>query len=560
MRLYLIFYVIMVSGDIMNKSDKWKEIKNRILSILPKKDENEKIKTAPFDSSVLEDKIKHDEFEDRVIIPRDRIIKDEEDDFFFVDDLDLDDDDSWPEDEDDLDEDVLDARKRKRIIIVCFGLIVFLTYLGGFLYFSTNFYPNTTVNKLAMGFVRKDDLKKEYQTRREGNTLHLIGRGKTEKIAYKDIDYTTSLNSTKTLQGIPWAWPVSMFLSHKYEVDETRRYNDKKLATQVSMLDMVQGEGIVPPSPPRMVYKEGDGYVFVQAVEGNLIDQKKLCKALGKALEKNESSVILNDVGAYVPADRSQEAVLQKKVLELNKLLDVDITWGDGDETKVFRKNDLIDLYKEQEDGSYVVNPEKIHAVVANFAAKRDTVGATRTLVPTGYDELITIEGGIYGFKVDQKASAKVLSDALANKKSAQVEPVYSQRAAQLGDDDVGKSYLEVDLERQHVWLYKDGAMVLDSPIVSGDIYEGHGTPTGTGMIWSKEKDRQLKGETWNSHVDYWMPFNYSNCGFHDASWRDSFGGEIYKGNGSHGCINLPPDIAGEFYEQVPLNLPVYVY
>ena len=34
---------------------------------------------------------------------------------------------------------------------------------------------------------------------------------------------------------------------------------------------------------------------------------------------------------------------------------------------------------------------------------------------------------------------------------------------------------------------------------------------------------------------------NLYNIGIHDASWRDTFGGTIYKTSGSHGCINVPP-------------------
>ena len=55
------------------------------------------------------------------------------------------------------------------------------------------------------------------------------------------------------------------------------------------------------------------------------------------------------------------------------------------------------------------------------------------------------------------------------------------------------------------------------------------------------------------------MPF-YNGCGFHDASWRSSFGGDIYKYDGSHGCINLPPSVAPTFYNYVRTGMPVVVF
>jgi lipoprotein-anchoring transpeptidase ErfK/SrfK len=56
------------------------------------------------------------------------------------------------------------------------------------------------------------------------------------------------------------------------------------------------------------------------------------------------------------------------------------------------------------------------------------------------------------------------------------------------------------------------------------------------------------------------MPFN-GGVGLHDAdSWRSSYGGSIYKTNGSHGCINLPLSAAKTIYETVSAGWPVIVY
>ena len=55
------------------------------------------------------------------------------------------------------------------------------------------------------------------------------------------------------------------------------------------------------------------------------------------------------------------------------------------------------------------------------------------------------------------------------------------------------------------------------------------------------------------------MPFN-GGIGMHDAYWRSSFGGRIYKTNGSHGCINLPPAVAKTIYENISAGMPVLCY
>ena len=60
--------------------------------------------------------------------------------------------------------------------------------------------------------------------------------------------------------------------------------------------------------------------------------------------------------------------------------------------------------------------------------------------------------------------------------------------------------------------------------------------------------------------VTYWMAFEGNGIGFHDATWQDSFGGDTYLDNGSHGCVNLPLSFAEELYSSVYLYMPVYVY
>lgn len=55
------------------------------------------------------------------------------------------------------------------------------------------------------------------------------------------------------------------------------------------------------------------------------------------------------------------------------------------------------------------------------------------------------------------------------------------------------------------------------------------------------------------------MPYNGGE-GLHDASWRYSFGTENYKTSGSHGCINLPPQVADEIYNNSEVGTKVLVH
>ena len=126
-------------------------------------------------------------------------------------------------------------------------------------------------------------------------------------------------------------------------------------------------------------------------------------------------------------------------------------------------------------------------------------------------------------------------------------------------DKEVGDTYVEVSLDDQHVWYIVDGDVYLESDCVTGN-YRSADTPKGFFEVNAKVSPCTLKGDDYTSYVTYWMPFIGGGWGLHDADWRSSFGGNIYKGNGSHGCVNLPPDVAKKMYAKMEVGTPVIVY
>ena len=120
-----------------------------------------------------------------------------------------------------------------------------------------------------------------------------------------------------------------------------------------------------------------------------------------------------------------------------------------------------------------------------------------------------------------------------------------------------GMTYIDISIDNQMLAYYVNGTPVLITPCVTGS--PGRSTPRGVFAINSCVPGKRLKGPTWNVWVDRWMRF-YGNCGIHDAKWRKSFGGEIYKKNGSHGCVNIPHDQALLLYNMVGVGTPVIVH
>lgn len=171
----------------------------------------------------------------------------------------------------------------------------------------------------------------------------------------------------------------------------------------------------------------------------------------------------------------------------------------------------------------------------------------------------MTVEGGLYGNKIDQEAETAYLTDAFYGKKREVHEPVYTQEAWKKGSEDIGSTYIEVDMGEQKMYYYVDGVLTIDTPIVTGNTSRRMGTPSGVNFVYAKQKNRILRGRDYASPVDFWMPVK-GNIGIHDASWRGTFGGNIYKTNGSHGCINTPRTAMEQLFDMAEVGTPVVMF
>jgi lipoprotein-anchoring transpeptidase ErfK/SrfK len=124
--------------------------------------------------------------------------------------------------------------------------------------------------------------------------------------------------------------------------------------------------------------------------------------------------------------------------------------------------------------------------------------------------------------------------------------------------DNIQRNVIEISIEDQHLWYWKNGEVYMETDIVTGwkDKWD---TPKGVYRMLNKIDGVYLTGADYKVWVDKWMRF-WNGYGLHDAMWRPQFGGAIYTKNGSHGCINLPHDFAVKLYDMVEAGDCVVIY
>ena len=72
--------------------------------------------------------------------------------------------------------------------------------------------------------------------------------------------------------------------------------------------------------------------------------------------------------------------------------------------------------------------------------------------------------------------------------------------------NDIGGTYVEISIEEQRMWCYKDGQLIVDTPVVTGNPNkEGCCTPAGSvGAIDAKDQGAVLTCGGNSQPVPHW--------------------------------------------------------
>lgn len=462
------------------------------------------------------------------------------------------------------------GRKRMKLwkkvmiaVIVILFLIVAGIYGLGVYYFSGHFLPGSIINGLNCSYMTVDEAE-ELIAEEIGTytiTLHEMD-SIDEKLVAADVGLTYVPDDTVT--GLmesqrKWTWFLSTRDRKTYNMTANTTYDTEQLEQAVENLDCFQPGNFTEPQDAYM-RDNGGVYEIVPEVEGNKVSARRVKRLVRQAVEAGETEIDLVAEGCYYKPEiyRDNEA-LNQEVAQLNKLLGVVITYDFGDRTETVNSVQIKEWLVKGADGTYSLDQTKVADFVWQLGYDYDTFGLDHQFT-TSKGETITVKGGDYGWAINQSAETQALTEAIMSGESQVRQPVYAYTAISRNTNDIGNTYVEISISEQRMWFYCDGALLVDTPIVTGNHSQGWDTPVGIYAIDAKRSPAVLKGEGYESPVTYWLPFN-GNVGIHDAdTWRTEYGGEIYLTNGSHGCVNTPTANAEIIYNNIDVGYPVIVY
>lgn len=469
------------------------------------------------------------------------------------------------------------AKWQKKVLIcgTVIACIFGLVYAGGAFYYKDKFFKGTKINGVSCDNLTAKEAEKKIKDKIQDYSLEITFKnGEKEVIDGKEIDYEY-LSDGKIQEHLekqnPFLWTSGFFKERNYEVGKAITFDETKLQEKLNTFACMQEENMIPPKDAYIAF-ENNSFVIKPEEAGTTLDKALLTEKLLAFVKESKNTFSVEEAGVYMlPTVTDEDEMLKYQQEVWNGCAAVTVTYTFGEKKEVLDGMTVKDWMTYDENGNYVENlgvlQQHIRDYVQMLGEKYNTIGTKRTLTSTYTGEPVAVSGGSYGYLIDIRGERAQLLKDIQSHGNIEREPIYAKRGKAYGENDMGNTYVELDLSAQHLWYYKDGALLMESDFVSGTYNDkSRRTPSGIYSLAYKQRNQVLRPAPnpdgtydYESPVSYWMPFN-GGIGLHDANWRGRFGGNIYRNRGSHGCINLPVSFAGKFYESIEAGCPIVCF
>ncbi|MDE6673454.1 MAG: L,D-transpeptidase [Acetatifactor sp.] len=465
----------------------------------------------------------------------------------------------------------------KRTLRICLLTVLCLTLvtLGGFLaltwYYGRTFAVNTWINGVYCTGKTVEEVNSELMYSVEIPELVIIDdQGQSWELdlslADYQMDYTDSLREYLKRRG--QAFWLTQVETAALSFSPRCSWNREKLGDLVMDMDWVKAAGERSTEVAIRAGEDGEEPYILFDGKSHRLDPDMLCDYVQQCMENGIYRIEVEQGDCYADMkDEPEDILLREQYAELQDFLHANLIYDMGAE-QIELTPDVIASFLRigsqgipvWDQGQLVISANGISSWVEQLAQQYDTVDTTRDFQTTE-GRVVQVTYNTYGTKLDVETEVEFLKEALQYERDEPLihRPAYLQTGYCRGLDDIGNTYIEVDMGQQHMYYYQDGECLISVDVVTGNARRRWNTPEGINYVYSKQRNRTLRGEGYATPVKYWMPV-VGNVGIHDADWRSEFGGEIYLTGGSHGCVNTPVDVMGELYELVEVGTPVVMF
>lgn len=459
----------------------------------------------------------------------------------------------------------------KTVLIVLF--VIGGIYLISVALFAGHFQFRTYVNDMSVSFMTPGEVSSMYKVSTRDLMVNLKCRGDyMESVPFSQFGISrVDDDSILDFKQNPWIWPVSIFRETRFSVRNDLSWTDDGLRAGLNGLRCTDDLSTRYPSDAYVTSKSDDDYRFyiVPEVEGNRVDQEKLVSVLSEHLSRRDLSVDLEAEDCYYhPSIFSDDPVLQEVCDKCNSIINLNLKVDlGGGYAAVLPKSTLYECVSRS-GNTVSLRFDPIRHFVKSLADTYNTVNTTRRFATTmdGTIRLVPASTDNFeGWEMDIEVTLRELNEMIRNRESGIVVATWKTMGKSHNvDNDFGNTYIEISIPRQRMWLYVDGVIRVNTDITTGRDTDDRRTPTGMFRTLDFKEDFTMTGDGYTAKCKYFIQVTADGVGIHDSSWRESYGGDNWIENGSHGCINTPFDAIRTIFEVITARssqgIPVIIY
>ena len=462
------------------------------------------------------------------------------------------------------------------------------------IYYGDRWYPGTTINNVPVAGYTLEESQEELEKYFQDYNLTIMGHNNVQMvISGDDIGYQAEPDEQweKAFQSQHSGGLVLFPKAGNIQAGFDVSYDKEALEEQISESVLVQGDEQHKVQKPKSAYvkydKAAKGYVCVEEQLGSTVQMEALLAEAEKALEQGNTTLDLTDEEQYpdmyeMPPVTSQDEELQTQIRMGNDVARRRVRWKLDSKYIETIEPEKIAKWISFKNGSLKLDQSQMKKWVKKFCKKYCTVGKTRKF-KSHTKKKVTISGGDYGWQISEEETMKQLKRALRpsaaakdgidadqNLKSIRTitnKPVYLSSAYKKDFEGAicdwnPKNYVEVSLKEQKVYVFRKGKVAYSCPCISGLPVPGRQTRTGVYYIKEHRTNYTMVGADYRTFVRYWVRITWTGTGFHPASWQpwSRWSKTLYRTNGSHGCINLPPADAEKLYYMLRHGEAVFMH
>ena len=409
--------------------------------------------------------------------------------------------------------------------------------------------PGTAVAGVPMGFLTIGAATEAIEQRLADTTVVLSGNSAELTGAELGASVDARALAEQVFNDHP-GWNLTSWFSEP--IDATVSL-DPEVAT--SALRAAAPELYVDPVDATVSYDPATTtFVSSSSEPGQGIDVEAVRASLTDAFAAGTSRVEIDPVVAAVDAPTDTTAA-NETVSQLNGMLDA-IGFYVGDQRTVPVDRNVAASWltvTNPEPGAFMITADQaaIQKAVDTLpqAVNRDPINA-KVITDSGGKVLRDEVAGVTGRELGStdglaESAAEQLSNGESKFELAVTETAFATTALE--------RRIEVDLGRQRTLLYENGTVVQSYSISSGAGQ--YPTDQGNFRIYAKVRLQDLVGDDYVTENVPWLSYYNGDEAFHGTYWHNNFGTPM-----SHGCVNMPINVAKYVFEWAPVGTEVWVH